>query len=256
MRFSYSCGALVAAVLLSSSVANAGIFITHTGANDPLTEGWNATQTPLGVGASVGAVVNDLGLGIDAWSTDDNSTGSAFPSYIYNPTAGEIADATTNGWKASINLRVVDVNDAQDSSVLFEYGDTTRRFLVEFGSDQSGNATVQLFTGQDANDPTIFLGPIFNVGSGGYHLYELIYDPVAGSADLFVDGVEQLSDYTGHGQATNRIAWGGLSGFGVGQGNYNFVQFETNTSVSEPGTLALLGLSLAGLGFARRRKMA
>ena len=33
---------------------------------------------------------------------------------------------------------------------------------------------------------------------GGYHSYELIYDPLAASADLFVDGIEQISDYTGY----------------------------------------------------------
>ena len=53
-------------------------------------------------------------------------------------------------------------------------------------------------------------------GGFGYHLYELTFAPVAGSADLFIDGVERLSDYVGPATATSRVLWGADTSFDTG----------------------------------------
>jgi len=43
-------------------------------------------------------------------------------------------------------------------------------------------------------DASSFGGPSYTVSGSGYHLYELIFDPAAGSANLFIDGVQVISD--------------------------------------------------------------
>ena len=59
-----------------------------------------------------------------------------------------------------------------------------------------------------------------------YHVFSLVYDPVAGSADLFVDGVERLSDYTGNSVAAQLVEWGTGSSGTNGSANFNLVKFS------------------------------
>jgi hypothetical protein len=90
-------------------------------------------------------------------------------------------------------------------------------------------------------------------GAGdGYHLYQLRYDPVSASADLFVDGVERLSNYFGvPGINVPRVGWGAGGGPGTGQGNFAAVRFAV---VPEPGTAAITCVLLA-VGALVRRKL-
>ena len=91
-------------------------------------------------------------------------------------------------------------------------------------------------------------------GAGDYHDYSLVYDPIAGSADLFVDGIERISDYTGTPIAFSRVAWGAGADNGTGEANFQSVTFETDSvAVSEPGALIVFAAGLAGLGVLRRR---
>ena len=63
----------------------------------------------------------------------------------------------------------------------------------------------------------------------GYHLFELIFDPEAGHADVFVDGVVLVSDNIGAPLALTRVAWGANDSNGTGQGNYNLIEWVTLT---------------------------
>jgi hypothetical protein len=79
----------------------------------------------------------------------------------------------------------------------------------------------------------------------------LVYDPIAHSADLFVDGIERLSDFTGFSYTTDTsVGFGSGSSSDTGQGNFGSVQFEVNT-VPEPSSAVLWGLGVSFVGLCR-----
>jgi hypothetical protein len=79
-----------------------------------------------------------------------------------------------------------------------------------------------------------------NDTSGGYHLYDLVFDSVSGTADLFIDGTEAISDYPEHTFETDkdgkRVIWGGGSNPGTGRGHYNLVAWDIADSVGLEST--------------------
>jgi hypothetical protein len=90
---------------------------------------------------------------------------------------------------------------------------------------------------------------------GGYHLYELVYDPASASADLFVDGVERLSNYAGNVAVNTPTAWWGSGGGpGTGQGNFAAASFNVS-DVPEPGSAAIMGVVLATGALVRRKHL-
>ncbi len=208
----------------------------HEGAANPLDENWDLFGS--GSGIIEGPVVDDPIGGLDAWNIDDASTsGGTLRSYQAVPTAEQMQYAADNGWVFSVNLRVVDSPDAVDASIYFEYAANTneldRRFPVIFGSDGNGDPIVELYG--DRRQTLAGLGD-------GYHLYELVYDPAAGSADLFVDGVETLSDYEGIDNiGLARIIWGANQSGSIGNGNYNSVYFRNTLQEVLPGDANLDG---------------
>jgi hypothetical protein len=227
--------------------AEAAIIVQHSGSADPTTEGWTAVIPSSGI--TVGAVVNDLGSGFDAWMVDDNSN-AANGGYNVTPTGAQVAQASTQGWVLRTRLRVVDATALmQDVCAIYRDGATS--WDMRFGRESDGDPIVQLVTTSG--------GPTFTLQGAGntYNLWELRYDPVAGSADLFVNGVERLSDYTGFSIAQTFVIWGAASTADTGQGNYNLVQFEIFDQaqvVPEPTSLTLFGLGAAALVISSRRR--
>ena len=67
---------------------------------------------------------------------------------------------------------------------------------------------------------------------------------MSGTADLFVDGIERLSDYSGNtiNSGATQIQFGAAHSNSTGHANYNLVQFST---VPEPSSLA--GFLVAGV---------
>ena len=227
-----------------------GVIQQHSGNNDPsniLGENW----TQLGVeavGRTKGAVTNDNGT--NAWYVEKNGSGDLGYQYVLN--SGEQNQITNLAWSVTVNLRVVNTSDTPDYAVCVLFATGTTRFDMLFGSTASGDPIVQLassFTGNGDNPQ----GPSYTAtGAGsGYHQYKLVYDRVAGNADLFIDGVERISNFAGNtaiNGGTSSMFWGATGDTVFGRGNYNFVQ----VAIPEPGSGTLILLASASI-LARRR---
>ena len=202
----------------------------HRGNNHPATEGW--TLYNGGAGTTEGPVTSDPVEGLDAWNISDTSTlGGSTRPYVITPTTEQMDRAAEAGWVLSARVRVIGSPDNPDSSIYAEYASNVdsldRRFYMNLGSDANGDPIVAL-----AGGPSVTLS-----GWGdGYHLYELKYDPTAGSAGLFVDGIEQVSDYAGIGNVgLARVMWGANQSNSTGTANYNYVLFRNSFIETIPG---------------------
>jgi len=226
---------------LTASLANAGTIALHQDANDPNSEGWADWR---GVDQlTTGPVTGDVG-GFDAWQIAD--TDGSDGGYQVALTGQQIDNATTNGWTLRARIRVVGddepINDSRITGVNFGGSG----FILRLGS--SGGDPVAGF----------LAGPEMTLtGEGnGYHLYEVIFDPssgTSGTADLFVDGDEVISDFAGwNGNFLNGIVAIGSGGGGsTGTQNYNLVEFSI---VPEPTSLILASVGVLPLGLIARRR--
>ncbi len=227
-----------------------GAVCAHYGAADPVNDEDWALNDGGGGGVSVGAVSNDLGTGLDAWKADDNSTASNTRiGYEATLSRRQQEAALTEGWVLRAKLRIVDAPDAADSSVFVDFAynhpDYDKKwFYMKLGAEADGDPIISLY---DLSD-LVLAG-----AGGGYHLYEFVYDPDTGTADLFVDGVEKVSNFAGRdnsGYDLNRILWGANGSASTGHANYNLIELEI---LPEPGALAFLAVG-AALALARRRR--
>jgi len=236
---------VVACCALLALPVEADVIFGHYGATDPETEGWDADPE---VGTSVtpvGPILDDGGY--DAWFINDVVSSSSGSSGGYWGVLDETqsTQAATDGWKLRTTVRVANVPDVGYGSVAVYFFDGATQWYLDFETDATGQQIVTAVTALG------FAGIDYNSGSGGYHSYEIVYDPLAGNADVFVDGVEQISDWEGMSTAINenRFKFGSGCSLDVGQGNYSLVEFEI---VPEPATLTLL--ALGALAALRRRR--
>jgi hypothetical protein len=235
------CASLGIALVLSPKQARAYLVASHVGSTDPTTEGWAPSSPTLPANQSVGPI-NDGGT--PAWFVNDASTTSG---YFYSKTVppAEVADANSIGWKLSVTLRVPDTGDIRfQRSPFVSFTDGVTDWFVGF--ERAGADTlVRTFEFQGDSD----MGPSYTVsgGTAAYITYTLQKAPASPTAQLFVNGVERIADYTGSTLAPadiglRRVAWGGGSALDIGQGNFSTVSFDI-APVPEAGSLLLVGLA-------------
>ena len=220
----------------------------HSGDNDPLTEGWTLIDAAAS-NTVVRSAVNDGG--VLAWSVDDNSTASgSIAFYNFDVSETNRNDASTAGWVLTTTLRNVDTADSPRGSPFIAYRDGAVSWQLQFGSDADGDAIVL------ARDslPDDLSGSSYTLeGSGSvYNTYTMIFDPLAGNADIFVNGVERISDYGGFAFSDNTgVFFGAGRSPDTGQGNFSAVSWSV---VPVPAAFWLLGPVIVGV-LSRRRKL-
>lgn len=211
------------ALLIGCSItcvqAQGTLLVRHSGSANPTSEGffvYSSYGSP-----QLGAVTNDMGL--DAWSMRLSSAGINYRHAI--------TDLSGLDWRLSVSLRVV---EDSISSRVFSVGlDTGQHtFGLSFGLNSEGDPSVRL-SGSSLSPEFVLQG-----AGSAYVNYELFYNAATGSAGLWVNGVERVSDMSG------APGYSPAFGFGGGfqnpanlQANWNLVSLEI---IPEPSAWALL----------------
>lgn len=215
-------------LLILVPVAHGQVVVQHTGANDPITEGFTLLQPG---NAEVGPVFEDFDR--DAWSIRLQSQ-TEYGAYEHALTERERQDAATFGWELSVTLRFLSFPDVWGNGVYFYTG--AHRFSMEFFTDSDGTLWISdSLSGGDYR---------FEGGDDDYHRYTLVYDPLAELARLWVDGVDSEFDFRPRNSGSDASFR-----FGAGQvvthAHWNEVSL---TIIPEPATVALVAgiLALAG----------
>lgn len=246
-RLFYSLSAGLIGLALTG-FAHAALSITHAGAVDPTAEGFTV-EACCGQSAS-GSILNDLGH--DAWSITGQARSYQFGYYSGTLSPGQKADIGSQGFILTLEARASQgVAPVYDSTSHVTVGgaavDTgTSRFEIGLGVDGSGDTVVVLPTSIDPFGPDGSIrtpGPSYTLtGSGSsYHTYQLVFNPEARSADLFVDGTERIRGYTGDPSFLDNkgLKFGAFSG-----GQINFAQVQLTSPVPEPSIRAMMGLGV------------
>ncbi|MFO0875176.1 MAG: hypothetical protein U0575_14560 [Phycisphaerales bacterium] len=221
--------------LACTTAAHAAVTVfAHSGASDPVDEGWMLSGP--GPFTTVGpAVVGSPPIGV--WRIDDPSNGGDSAA-VYSRTLLPCHDmiASASGWSLRTCLRVVDAPGTE--SIWVGYNTLSRRYDMWFSCDAAGQTTVKLMTTYGAcviGGPTATTGDGLDCGTAGFHEFDLRFDAGAGSADLFIDGVEVVSNYLGHTIGLSQvpgIGWGAGSSCGNGSGEFHTVEFVIDADPS------------------------
>ena len=189
-----NCGGLALAIRLASAAVPAlgqgTLIIQHSGATDPVTEGFQN----LGHGSGY-PVINDMG--VNAWVTPGITNGNPFYEYWLTPQ--QEAESVGADWILSVNLRIATTNSGPWFGLAFY----AAGIGLDFGSDSNGNQFVGYGYG---------LGTNYSVTLSGlnYHDYQLKYDDSADTVSLWIDGAEYANNILPSGRPAylTEIEWG------------------------------------------------
>ncbi|HKY32479.1 MAG TPA: FG-GAP-like repeat-containing protein [Candidatus Polarisedimenticolia bacterium] len=217
------------------TVARAGTVVhSHSGAGDPLSEGWGitagdtASPGTLGSGVDVmeaGPLTPDATGGLDAWGID-NPAGSGRLRYEVVPAAAPPA------WTLRARIRVAVESDALsgsskpvDASIVLEYcsGPGGNRYGLIWGADAMGNPIVEMF-----GNGTRYTIP----GGNAYHVYEL-----TSTGELYIDGALLHSGYAGFAAGTvgRRVNFGDGSSAALARSHWALVEWEAGSQTCSDG---------------------
>jgi hypothetical protein len=156
----------------------------------------------------------------NAWQITDHSTGASL-SYSTNLGVALQAAATTNGWRYSVNARMVDDFGGSKTMTFMYQVSTNKRFLVWFDVNTNGLLTAEI-EGQG-----VFPIVTNQLDSYLYHTHEIRY--TNGTANYLFDGTVVGVPWTGVAlslQPAGHVLWGSGSSAGMGQMNFHEVEFE------------------------------
>lgn len=216
-NISLAAALLVAAI--DSLHGQGTLMFQHFGASDPASEGFAASIAPQAV---VGPVTGDQGL--DAWFIQGGGPATVF--YSRGLSSEERAQLAGTDWTISLTLRLVQSPETYANSFL-RFATGSEIFLLAFGSESDGDPFVRTY---DANPAYILDG-----GANKYHDYQLRYNALNATADLWVDGVKRLNDVPSRSSSQSVLEWG------VGQGDFtraNWNQVSLSV-IPEPSSFAL-----------------
>jgi hypothetical protein len=229
-----NCGRLALATLfLTAAVPVLGqgtLVIQHSGATDPVTEGFQS----LGAGGGY-ATLNDGG--VNAWVTPGAKNQSTYFKYVLTPQ--QQAASVGASWILSANLRIATTNSSGDF-LLYLLG-VNASVGLNFGSDSNGDQYVIYGPG--------IAGRVTLPGSS-YNDYQLRYDASAEAMSLWINGTEYANNiYTNeHDTYLAYLGWGGGADVGNPLANWNSVSL----TIPEPSSAALILLGGGALFYLRR----
>jgi len=230
--------AVVSALLIVGTASHAGVMALHYGDTDPTTEGF--TLGGYGPIEHNEAVPSDTGFGgAPAWKIADLAGGASASAYYYNTlSAADLAEAKSQGWKLTAKVRVDGAGyntggNVTTHAMATEFGgsaaDFNGRWMIRFGSDDAGSNTLVNIMGKSAT---------YTIPGMGYHQYDLIDASGAGSATLYVDGVQIATGITKSDTHPGaRCYFGDGHGGPTGNANYQYVALETGSNL-EPVLLS------------------
>jgi hypothetical protein len=190
------------------------------GALNPVDEGFKEwTKHPYVDGT---ALPNAAGTGFDAWQVRSDEQ----DYYWWRLGPGERRRAWEEGWKLSARIKLA----SGYGFVGLSLGDGYRRFSIAF-FEQEGKRFIGLPI--QVSPEMLFHGKIeIPSGAPEYQEVELIFDPTAKEADLYLNGVRKLNGYRGFTQylKENRGVVFGAIRYGGNDGTVNFrgIRFQTN----------------------------
>jgi hypothetical protein len=261
-RISKQLALAVVGLAIWAGTSRAGsVYALHRGANDPTTEGFTYIDD-FGP-ASTGPVFNDMGYNAWAISSASSTTQVAYEvAFTSAQNSALAAQGFTMSLFASVpngTMNPINGNFYPTIDDVVDFG-SGRRFDLAIGLNANGNPVATLvssyFGGTGGAGSFYTSGPSYTLtGSGStYHLYELVYNAATQTADLYIDGVDRISGYTGQTQFYDS---GGTS-FGAdngGQSNNNLFELQVGVAVPEPSTFVLSSVAavVVGTTYTRRR---
>lgn len=218
------CNVAQATPVSASMNLNAQVNANGNSAADPQSAAWGVSLSTLSVSstASVPGGGTVSGSGAATWGAGGNSGTVRFGDY---------------GWNV-VNGNSANLNGASDWIYTF-IADFTGVFSMSYAV--TGQGVTFGLQGWD----------ILWSGLGGGLSLTNAFDPTANG--VFSDAIVSGQQYTIELRNNANVSASGAT-FGPGSMNGLFEFSMNGQNVPEPGTLALLGLALAGLGATRRRK--